>query len=366
MLFIEILQVTLGNHLALSYTPSNQDWNRVFVMAQKQTLVGVFFYGIQRLPSEQLKNFPISLKMKWLGLTAAIQQRNELLNERCKEMHRMLLQEGFQSCLLKGQGNAAMYGDELSKLRQPGDIDVWVSCGMNKAIEFCRNRYGNVKYDYINAHIPEFQDVEVELHWKPQAMINLCMNNKIQRWFESEEVRKMMLGGRIKLANKHEINIPLLEFNAFYQMLHCYHHMFESGLGLRQLMDYYFLLLHINSQGNNIKKSLIKSWINEYGMKKFASAIMWILVEVFGLKREYMLFNPDEREGRFILNEIMQSGNFGHYDNRMYSIHNKLVAPFATRIQHNWHLATHYPSEFFWAPIWLVYHFAWKRFRLFK
>lgn len=361
MLFVEFLQVALGNLKTLSVVPSKQDWHHLFAMAQKQTLIGVCFKGIQRLPPEQTVYLPPSLKMKWLGITANIQRRNEVLNERCVEISRLLLSEGYTSCILKGQGNAAMYGNDLSKLRQPGDIDVWVPCGMNKAMEFCRKRYGNVMYDYINAHISEFQDVEVELHWKPQAMTNLCMNKKLQRWFGSEEVRKMMLGGRIKLANEHEINIPLSEFNAFYQMLHCYHHMFESGLGLRQLMDYYFLLLHINSQGNNIKKSLIKSRISEYGMKKFASAIMWILGEVFGLKREYMLFYPNEREGRFILNEIMQSGNFGHYDNRMHSIRNKWIAPFATRIQHNWHLATHYPSEFFWAPVWLIYHFFWKR-----
>lgn len=197
MLFVEFLQVALGNLKTLSVVPSKQDWHHLFAMAQKQTLIGVCFKGIQRLPLEQTVNLPLSLKMKWLGITANIQRRNEVLNERCIKICRLLLSEGYTSCILKGQGNAVMYGNELSKLRQPGDIDVWVPCGMNKAMEFCRKSYGKVMYDYINAHIPEFEDVEVELHWKPQAMTNLCMNKKLQRWFESEEVRRMMLGGRI-------------------------------------------------------------------------------------------------------------------------------------------------------------------------
>lgn len=115
MLFVEFLQVALGNLKTLSVVPSKQDWHHLFAMAQKQTLIGVCFKGIQRLPPEQTVYLPPSLKMKWLGSTANIQRRNEVLNERCVEISRLLLSEGYTSCILKGQGNAAMYGNDLSK-----------------------------------------------------------------------------------------------------------------------------------------------------------------------------------------------------------------------------------------------------------
>ena len=38
------------------------------------------------------------------------------------------------------------------------------------------------------------------------------------------------------------VTIPNFKFNAFYCMFHSYHHMYESGLGLKRLVDYYFLL----------------------------------------------------------------------------------------------------------------------------
>lgn len=371
-LFFELIQVAICHRDSLSRVPSAAEWNALYSLSVKQAVVGVCFCGVQRLPKEQIVEMPVQLKMQWFALAESVKQRNDLMNRRCVEVQRILAKEGMESCIIKGQGVARLYdfndndnvnlNDKLGAYRQSGDIDIYVPCGMDKALRWCRKRYGDVEFDYINAHVPVFKDVEVELHWRLQSMTNLFKNRKLQRWLEREETKEMILGGEVYLKHSEtKITVPTLEFNAFYQMLHCYHHMFESGLGLRQLMDYYFLLLHVNSQGNNIKKSLIKSWISEYGMKKFASAIMWILGEVFGLKREYMLFNPDEREGRFILNEIMQSGNFGHYDNRMHSIRNKWIGPFATRIQHNWHLATHYPSEFFWAPVWLIYHFFWKR-----
>lgn len=96
-------------------------------------------------------------------------------------------------------------------------------------------------------------------------------------------------------------------------------------------------------------------------MMRFAKGVMWIMQHVFGLDDKCLLCEPDEKEGRFLLNEIMLCGNFGHHDERKHKIKNKKVAPFATRIQHNWHLVSHYPSEFFWSPVWLVWHYVWKR-----
>ena len=84
-----------------------------------------------------------------------------------------------------------------------------------------------------------------------------------------------------------------------------------------------------------------------------------MLGHVFGLEREYMLCEPDEKEGRFILDEIMQTGNFGHGDTR-YLGYSKLKR----MTRHGLYLLMHYPSEVLWTPIWLVYHKVWKRIKL--
>ena len=160
------------------------------------------------------------------------------------------------------------------------------------------------------------------------------------------------------LSSGLQIIVPEWEFNAFYLMQHCYHHMFESGLGLRQLMDYYFLLHSTPESGDHSK---IESLFREFGMMRFASAVMWILQNVFKLESKYLICCPDEHEGQFILNEVMAGGNFGHHDTRIKKISKGKIQFLFINIQHNWHLATHYPSEFFWGPIWLGYHWFWKR-----
>lgn len=388
-LFFELIQVAICHRESLSRVPSTAEWSMLYGLAVKQAVAGVCFCGVQRLPKEQLVKMPVRLKLQWLALATQIKARNELLNHRCVEVQRMLTEEGMKSCILKGQGVARLYdfnvndNGNLGAYRQSGDIDVWVDVGMEKAMRWCRKKYGEVEFDYINAHVPVFKDVDVELHWRVQSMTNLFRNRKLQRLLEREETKKMILGGEADMkpseslqSSETSIPVPTLEFNAFYLMLHCYNHEFSSGLGLRQLMDYYFLLRNLNLGSNlnlnnlsadvrqmsdrGLNLSIIELF-HEFGMERFVGAAMWIMQEVFGLERERMLCEPDEKEGRYILAEVMEGGNFGHHDERIRKVgKGKWQSVFAT-LQHSIHVLRRYPSEALWMPVWMVCHFIWKR-----
>ena len=287
------------------------------------------------------------------------------------ELQTALSDAGFANCILKGQGAASLYlplsvdepkdGIPLSLLRHPGDIDIWVADGMSRAYRYCIDRFHYVDFDYVNAHIPFYSDVEVELHWRAMAEPNLFLNRKLQKWLSSEQVRRMMLSGKAELASGEKLIVPAWEFNAFYMMFHCYHHMFESGLGMRQMMDYYFLLLSVPKSSESVKENVV-SLFHKFDMMRFASAVMWIMKYVFGLNERYLLCPADEKEGRFILNEVMSGGNFGHHDRRIRRVGHGKLQFLLTNLQHNWGLAKHYPKEFFWNPIWLAYHWVWKRY----
>ena len=367
-LFFALIRVSIGRQERLSHTPTEMEWRELYALAEKQALIGVCFTGVQRLQKLGY-DIPMDLNMKWLGMAAKIQQRNELMNRRCVEVQRMLAKEGMRMSILKGQGVARYYklkdeslelrANSLGMLRQSGDIDVYVDGGMEKVLRWCRERYGDVEFDYINAHVPMFKDVEVELHWRVGSMTNLFKNRKLQRWLEREETKEMILGGKADLKpSETSLTVPSLEFNAFYLMLHCYHHVFESGLGLRQLMDYYFLLMARNNLNLDLN---INELFRKFGMERFVGAVMWIMQEVFWLERECLLCEPDEKEGRYILGEVMAGGNFGHHDERIRKVgRGKWVEVFA-KIQHAMHLLRRYPSEALWMPVWMVYHFVWKK-----
>ena len=377
-LLFELIQVAIGRMDSLSHVPSGEDWNMLYGLSLKQAVAGVCFCGVQRLPMEQLVEMPVELKLQWFTLAEGVKQRNVVMNQRCVELCQKFHEEGMRCAILKGQGVAELYGLRNEKLgvrngsglglyRQSGDIDLWVDGGMEKVLKWCRDRYGEVEYDYINAHVPMFKDVDVEVHWRVQSMTNLFRNRKLQRWLESEETTEMILGGIADLkqseslgTTKNTIIVPSQEFNAFYLMLHCYNHEFSSGLGLRQLMDYYFLLMTFHE---TCRESIanINCMFREYGMDRFVRAVMWIMQEVFGMERERLLCEPDEKEGRYILDEVMAGGNFGHHDERIKKVgKGKWQSVFAT-LQHALHVLRRYPSEALWMPVWMVYHFIWKR-----
>lgn len=165
---------------------------------------------------------------------------------------------------------------------------------------------------YHHIHFPIWDDVEIEAHTWPSFLSSPIRNKRLQ------EFCKM---------NATNEDTPLLAFNRVFILLHCYQHFTRRGVGMRQLLDYYFVLLHIANEVSDVSKvSDVSSqgykqesmqWISALGMKRFAEATMWMMKEIFGLEDKYLLCEPNEEYGRFLLDEIMQTGNMGHADNEL-------------------------------------------------
>lgn len=360
-LFFELIRVALGTQDKLTRPPTRDEWRLIYDTAKKQSLVGVCFAGVQKLVHQQ-QGPPEMLYLTWMGMAAKIQQRNEVVNRQCVELQARLSADGLRSSILKGQGVATLYAEHLRGLRQSGDIDIWVPCGMKRAMDYAVGIEGRVEYDYINAHLHVYDDTEVELHWRLQAMENLRLNKKLQKW-TGEHVEDI-LGELSVLPNGETLVVPSVEVNCFYILLHAYHHAMSEGLGLRQLMDYYFVLRYAQTKGfSGSKVQEFQALLKEFGMMKFARGVMWLLHEVFGMERECMICEPDEKEGRFLLNEVMTGGNFGHHDERMKKIGTGKMVSVMNEVQHSMSIASHYPSAVFWRPIWIVFHFLWKRMK---
>ena len=115
----------------------------------------------------------------------------------------------------------------------------------------------------------------------------------MQRWFERHADECM--------KNKTHLGFSMMtsSVNVVYQMCHLFSHYFDEGLGLRQLMDYYFALRvwhndvmeckDLQTQGMwseglgtpVMSAQEVMAVIRSFGMGKFAGAVMWVLNEVF-------------------------------------------------------------------------------------
>ena len=121
MNFIKLLQFSMGISEEVPDT-TDTNWEQMLAVAKKQSLAGIMYYGIGKLPKEQQPERKILLK--WYMLAEKIKQLNQTLNEQAIRTVEQYTAAGFQVCLLKGQGNALMYPDMM--MRNPGDIDLWV------------------------------------------------------------------------------------------------------------------------------------------------------------------------------------------------------------------------------------------------
>lgn len=374
-LFFELLQIALGNLDRLSKAPSAEEWEEIYAESERQAITGILLHGIEKLPAEQ-RPAKVFL-LQWIGVGEIIKQQNSLLNGRCKELTSNLSAAGLHPTILKGQGIAQCYPETLQKLRQPGDIDVYVDCGLRKALEYAESLgQKNVEWDYKHLHLKLWDDTEVEMHYHVEVLLNLWKNRKLQKWFAKHREAmfcNLNLNDNLDLnSNTDRTNdtnrfvTPTVEFNVFYILLHIYRHFLYEGVGLRQIVDYYFVLdkfylsrIREFENSTNLPDSYAVKAVEVFGMTRFAKGLMWVMHEALGMSREWMLWEPDEKEGRYILEQVMMGGNFGHHDERLKHTGGKLGAVKAI-LTHNMHLLTHYPSDVIWAPVWIVWHKLWK------
>lgn len=367
-LSFELIRVAIGTQERLSRLPSASEWGKLYKMAQKQSLVGVCFAGLQRLRAaadESLARIGMSkeLYFDWMGNTFMIQQRNGIVNQQCAELQAKLSDDGKVVRFLKGQGVGQLYAEHLLGLRQSGDIDIWM-VALDKVsedehfkcvMEYVKDMAECKNFNRQHVQLPVFSDTEVEIHFMPSRMNCPRHNKKLQKFFREQgsEYRCIKLE-----SSAMEICTPTAEFNIVYLLQHCYNHFLFEGVGLRQVMDYYWTLYNSSVKGEDLRKTL-----SSLGLLKFAGAMMWVQKEVFGLGEQYLICEPNEKEGRFLLEEIMTGGNFGKYgkDGVMEGHKKGKMAFFMARMKRNWRFLVHYPSEIIWSSYAMLSHYFWKK-----
>lgn len=165
-------------------------------------------------------------------------------------------------------------------------------------------------------HVDVFPDTEVEFHYRPMVLRDPIKNKRLQRFFDENAPIQFENTVLLDKEKGLQITAPTNAFNLVHQLVHIYLHFITGGVGLRQWMDYYFVLkvCQIDDQSEGLEV------IHEIGLDRFAGGLSWVLNHVFALPQEYSYWPMNENDGRVLLDEIMISGNFGHTDERMADI----------------------------------------------
>ena len=372
-------------------------------------IYSILFDGIKKLPAEHVE-MEKELLLRWMAESQMLEKANVRLNDAAIQVSEWFRKKGFRTCILKGQGNALMYPNPYS--RTPGDIDIWVEEGNKRVISFVRSISPHEKACYHHIEFPSYKGVEVEVHYRPSFLLCFWHNRKLQKYYE--RVKEEQFSHRVMLGEQGEIAIPTAEFNLIFQLTHIYAHLMNEGIGLRQLVDYYYVLCDfykVYQKSSKITPSLftlkedstshpdplssgarektalrcseplrykdggpskvlpdcagwdrlgvVQKELKELGLWKFAGAIMYIMQEVFGMPASRLIAPPNERFGKFVLNEVLEAGNFGKHDERNQFGRSKLGHNLQ-RVYRDMRLVRYFPAEALCEPLFRIWHFFWR------
>ena len=443
-IFFDFLRFCIGSAKEIPGSLKEVDWKELYAIAKKQCLVGVLFYGIKKLPAEHV-GMEKELLLQWMAESQMLEKANVRLNDAAIQVSEWFRKKGFRTCILKGQGNALMYPNPYS--RTPGDIDIWVEGGDKRVISFVRSISPHEKACYHHIEFPSYKGVEVEVHYRPSFLLCFWHNRKLQKYYE--RVKEEQFSHRVMLAEQGEIAIPTVEFNLIFQLTHIFSHLMNEGIGLRQLVDYYYVLcdfykvyqksskitsslftlkegstshpdpLTLRGEGGNrptrcseplrskdggpskvspncagwdrrdaigdmtsataststdtsataARSSFaanssaaidrVQKELKELGLWKFAGGIMYIMQEVFGMPASRLIVPPNEKYGKFVLNEVLEAGNFGRHDARNRFGRSKLGHNLQ-RVYRDIRLVRYFPAEALCEPLFRIWHFFWR------
>ena len=444
-IFFDFLRFCIGSAKDIPSTLKEADWKELYRIAQRQCLVGILFDGIKKLPAEHI-GMEKELLLHWMAESQMLEKANVRLNDAAIQVSEWFRKKGFRTCILKGQGNALMYPNFYS--RTPGDIDIWVEGGDKRVISFVRSISPLEKACYHHIEFPSYKGIDIEVHYRSSFLLCFWHNRKLQEYYE--RVKEEQFSHRVMLGEQGEIAIPTVEFNLIFQLTHIYAHLMNEGIGLRQLLDYYFVVcdfykvyqtstnhsasfsnhpVPLSKEGSTFSPSpsssgsgdvtalrcseplrykdggasklspgcagldrlemsgemssdcadassavahssfaassssaaldRVQKELKELGLWKFAGAIMYIMQEVFGMPASRLIVPPNEQYGKFVLNEVLEAGNFGKHDERNCFGKSQLGHNLQ-RVYRDMRLVRYFPAEALSEPIFRTWHFFWR------
>lgn len=365
--FLRFVLVIIGARGCMGYTPDDAEWEYLYAQCKLHSLLGVGFAGVERCHGKG-ERCPLALRQKWMAKALRIKACNHRLNMLCAELDGLLTAGGLRCCVLKGQSHMAYYPQRLAAYRQAGDIDLYVALeqkgdGNGKCLvhdmDTILHRLKDIGMDvtkvlYHHAVASPYKGVELELHYRPLFFHSPVRNRRMQAWFKRHAAEC--------LDNRTEGGFAALtaNVNVVYIMSHLYLHHLGSGVGLRQLMDFYYVLAGWH-EADGKDATTVTDTIGWLGMTAFSRALMWVLCHVFDMQESWCLSCPDAGRGQRLLEDMLAGGNFGQGDMRLWGMrHGGWLRHGLWKLYRVAGLVGDYPEEALSEPPFRVFHLLWR------
>lgn len=189
-------------------------WSRLFDMAKKQAVSGVFVEGVSRSGMKPEKQ----VWLQWLGHLMWLQRMNRVMDVKGREWLGMLEEAGMEAEVFKGVSVGKWYDNPLD--RSYGDIDFVITRGWEKVEDFLKLRGLNCRKEHDD-WVCEEEGISLELHRWREYLFSPFTDRKLKRL--------------LREGHGNELYFVCL-------ILHFRRHFLTYGCGLKQVCDIVMML----------------------------------------------------------------------------------------------------------------------------
>lgn len=350
-ILMELLGAGAGTKERFCAKPADAQWRWLHAEAVRQSVVGLAFAGLEHVQAASqgaddpgnttdiIAKPPTDLLMRWAMEEQRLRALNAKFDAEARRLTELFESLGLYSVILKGQGNAMLYPEAAP--RTPGDIDIFVEGGKCEVLKVLRREGLLDEHDtpsYHHAHMKMGKSgIIIEVHYRPSSGLSTPWRNCRFQRILNEEIRKSQMTDK-------GFRVPTATFNLLMQLAHIQRHFINSGIGMRQIIDFCYVLE--NAHNDDVERC--RRLLSGFGMKRVAQAVMWIASEKLGFTFSLHFANPSQRWGEMLLAHIVNDGNFGQFaESEGYTFVHRIAVEQLRKLR----LMPMCPSEVVWGEL---------------
>lgn len=313
-IFLELLKAGIWNDDVDSnlFPLFPDDWNKIYFMAVKQTVQGVVYDAVCRLPEELLP--PMDLLLQWMH---EVQNIENTYHKHFKSLNYLITRFQAESdvhpILEKGIGLASCYPQPDHRVS--GDIDIFYGSESKckEAVQLI-GKWGMHVHEGENGESAfMLNDVTVENHGCLVLTHHVFKKKKLNDWIDAQMQQDNSL--RQIIIDKAPITVLNPTLDIMLLVTHSLKHLLNEGIGLRQMCD---VAVYLKKNSQIINGEELEMVLKMFGVYRWANLIFCFLVNILGLDEGYLPYNFKKiaYNSEKLLAEIWKSGNFGLLDER--------------------------------------------------
>ena len=355
--FFELLRAGLWNRAPEGdcFPLQPEVWKQVYMMACKQTVEGIVYDGMMRLPEHAYP--PRELLLHWVVRVDSIEKRNKRMNMAVSELYEIFAQNQIKAFLVKGQGVAACYDEPLHRVC--GDVDWYFpdKQDFNRANRLMAKNGIKVEKQAKFSKAYTWRGFLIEHHCRLLDIDDPFRIPYLRRLLQQQDEHSSSL-----LLHEQSIRLPSPLLMHLSVNAHILKHLLTSGVGIRQLCDSARISY---TYPHAIEAETFKKIYKKLGIYRWMQLLNNLLVNHLKMSFDYLPFSlaPQQKADQ-VMRDILLSGNFGMYGGPLSKNSDaprkrkKAYFHWMERLIRYVRYVRYAPSEACWNPVLVVYsHF---------